>query len=428
MASTIIMPKQGLLMTHGTIMRWNKQEGEPVEKGETLFEMETDKLTIEIASTATGTLLKTLAAEGETVPIATPIAIVGEVGEDISKYIQSTSDLTEEANQSQQAQVEAPPPPAFNNEERPRDGRVFITPRAKTLAEKKGFDFTTIQGSGPDGLIIEKDVQAIRTTPLAANAAAEKGVMLSAVQGSGDGGRVMLGDVASRPDAAKASATTILPLTGARKYIAQNMHQSLQTMAQANHRITVNMTEAVRWRESLKPIQKVSYNDIVLKVTAQALKDVPELNASMTEDSMLLHNSVNLGMAVDVDGNLLVPVINNAEQKSLLEISSEAKTLAQSARDKKLSPDSLTGGTFTVSNLGMFELDSFTAIINPPECGILAVGRVYKAAVVGNDGAIIAQDIMQLSLTYDHRVVDGAMAARFLQRIKHLLENPYLLI
>jgi len=419
MAEIIIMPKQGLQMTEGTIIRWLKQEGDAVKAGEPLFEMETDKLTITIDSTAEGSLLKILRPAGEVVPITLPIAVVGAPGEDWSALPGLAASGDEPVQPSAQAS----------------DGRIFASPRARLRAEEKGIDIGAVAGTGPDGLIIERDVLAVapaaaKASPLARKVAEQAGIDIAAVTGSGPRGKIMANDVrTAAASTAPDEEDTVIPLKGMRKVIAQRMKQSLADMAQANHRMTVDMSEIVRLREQLKALSvKVSYNDFVLRATAKALSEHRNMNASMGDDCIILKNAVNLGMAVAADNGLVVPVIKNADRLSLTELAAKSSELAGRTKENRLQPDEMTGGTFTVTNLGMYEVDSFTAVINPPEAGILAVGKMRKMPVVLPDDSIGVRPLMQLSLTYDHRIIDGAPAAAFLLRIRTLLENPALLM
>lgn len=389
MAQKIILPKQGLQMTEGVITQWLKQEGDEVREGEPLFEMETDKLSITIDSSATGTVLKLLYEEGDMVPVTETIAYVGPAGTDL------------------EAALAAPAAPAAEEAEKPvpvGNGRIFASPRAKMVAEEKGIDIASVPGTGPDGLIIERDVLAAKPAPKAAPAAA-----------------------AVAPAAEELE--TVIPLKGMRKIIAERMHQSLHDLAQANHRMEVDMTQCVAMREQLKAAGvKVSYNDMVIRCVAKALTEFPMMNSSMTETAIIQKHYVNVGMAVATDTGLLVPVIKGADKLSLTQISDAAKDLGKRTKEGGLNPDELTGGTFTVTNLGMFGVDSFTAVVNAPEAGILAVGQMKKRAVVLDDDSIAVRPMMWLSLTYDHRIVDGAPAAQFLKRVKTLLETPALLL
>ena len=387
----IILPKQGLQMTEGVITQWLKQEGDEVKEGEPLFEMETDKLSIVIDSTASGTVLKLLYEEGDMVPVTETIAYVGPAGTDIESALAAPAAPAEAAE-------EAPVPVG--------DGRIFASPRAKMVAEEKGIDIATLKGSGPDGLIIERDVLSAKPAPKAAPA------------------------VQAAPAAPVAEELeTVIPLKGMRKIIAERMHQSLHDLAQANHRMEVDMSQCVAMRDQLKAAGvKVSYNDMVIRCVAKALTEFPMMNSSMTDTAIIQKHYVNVGMAVATDTGLLVPVIKGTDKMSLTQISEATKNLGKRTKEGGLNPDELTGGTFTVTNLGMFGVDSFTAVINAPEAGILAVGQMKKKAVVLDDDSIVVRPMMWLSLTYDHRIVDGAPAAQFLKRIKTLLETPALLL
>ncbi len=390
----VIMPKQGLQMTEGMISSWLFQEGDTVKEGEPLFDMETDKLAITIDAPASGTLLKILCPEGETAEVATPIAVIGPAGADYQTILTGNPDkLT----------VSAPAETTPLSEET----RSFSSPRARMRARELGVDYHTITGSGPMGMIIERDVLGAVTQSNTATAAT-----------------ILTPDTSVTPVRGEHQ----IPVTNMRRIIAQRMVDSLNTLAQANHRLTVDMTEAVRLREQLKAADvKISYNDIVIRCTAKALIEFPMMNATMDDSFITTKDYVNIGMAVATDTGLLVPVIHDADLKSLPEISAISHDLATRTKENRLSPDEMSGGTFTISNLGMFDIESFTAIVNKPEVGILAVGKMEKKPAVVNDQLVI-RPLMQLSLTYDHRVVDGAPAALFLRRIKQLLENPGLLI
>ena len=394
MGKIVIMPKQGLQMTEGMISSWLFQEGDAVKEGEPLFDMETDKLAITIDAPASGTLLKILCPKGETAEVATPIAVIGPAGADYQAILAGNSDKL-----TVSAPAETTP--------QPEETRSFSSPRARMRARELGVDYHALTGSGPMGMVIERDVLGAVTQSDTATAA-----------------------TIAPPDT---SVTPIrdehqIPVTNMRRIIAQRMVDSLNTLAQANHRLTVDMTEAVRLREQLKAADvKISYNDIVIRCTAKALTEFPMMNATMDDSFITTKDYVNIGMAVATDTGLLVPVIHDADLKSLPEISAISHDLAARTKENRLSPDEMSGGTFTISNLGMFDIESFTAIINKPEAGILAVGKMEKKPAVVNDQLVI-RPLMQLSLTYDHRVVDGAPAALFLRRIKQLLENPGLLI
>ena len=329
------MPKQGLQMTEGVITRWLVHEGEEIREGQPFFEMETDKLSITIDASASGTVLKLLYQEGDAVPVAQTIAYIGPAGMDMDAVLQS-------------APVR----------EAPKGGRVFASPYALSQSGNARLDIARIAGTGPDGLVIERDV--IAACPEPAPLEEKTPVPL-----------------------AQTGRETVIPLRGRRKIIAERMHSSLQNMAQANHRMEVDMAECVCARERLKALGvKLSFNDIVIRCVAKALREFPMMNASMTEDSIIQKHYVNVGMAVATEDGILVPVIRDADKLSLVEIAKRARDLSQRTREGTLDPDELSGGTFTVTNLGMYGVDSFTAIINAPEAGILAVGQIKKRPVV----------------------------------------------
>lgn len=447
MASVIIMPKQGLLMEEGTITRWLVKEGEPCTEGKPLFEMETDKLSITMDSTATGTLLKIIHGEGDVVPITQPIAVVGEPGEDISALLGGdAAPAAEEAPAAEAAPVEAAAPVAAV--ERAPGERVFSSPRARLRAEENGIAIADVAGSGPEGLVIERDVNAYvagkpAVTPLAAKQAQAQGIDLSAVTGTGPNGKITTADLTpAAPAAAEAPASTAVQagrgthterMSGMRKAISRNMLASKTTNAQTHHRISVDMTAAIALRNQYKALGiKVSYNDIIVRACAKALTDMPIVNASVDGDSILYHDYVNVGTAVSVPGGLIVPVIRDADIIGLSGIAEQSAALIEKARDGKLTDADYHGGTFTVSSLGMFDLDDFVAIINPPESAILAVGKIAKTPVVvtnaeGED-EISIRSMCNLCLSYDHRIIDGAEGAKFLQKVKNYLQNPILLI
>jgi pyruvate dehydrogenase E2 component (dihydrolipoamide acetyltransferase) len=473
------MPKQGLQMTEGNIIEWHYAEGDTVAEGEPLFEMETDKLTIDIDAPASGTLLKIIHGNDAVVPITHTIGVIGESGEDISAILEEaagqgdgsggTETETVSASGGAEAAASSPAPPPSGaapvpsgesavtpgaqavvskaDPDRPRrpDGQVFSTPRARTVAAERGVDLETVAPTGPEGVVIARDILAAAeslpaATPLARKRADENGVPLSSVQGSGPRGKVYDRDVASVAGCAGASSAApvvpagsvpedrTIPLKGMRKVIASRMRESLDTAAQAVHRLSVDMGETVRMRGKLKEAEiSVSYNDIVLKAVAKALRAHPRINSALTDQGIVEFGHVNIGVAVALEEGLIVPVIRNADMLSLEQIHAESQRLGHAARGGSLTPEDTQGGTFSVSNLGMYGLDSFTAIIDTPEAGILAVGAI-KDRVVPVNGEPAVRPVCELSLTYDHRVVDGAPAAEFLKTIGEILQNPYRLI
>lgn len=450
MASVIIMPKQGLLMEEGTITKWLAKEGEQTTEGAPLFEMETDKLTITMDSTATGTVLKILHPEGDTVPITQPIAIVGQPGEDISGLLGGEAPAAAPAAAAPEAPTaEAAPAPQPVVEHAPGE-RVFSSPRARLRAEENGVDIAAVPGSGPDGLVVERDVQNYianqpTVTPLAANQARIQGIDLSGLTGTGPNGKITTEDLHIASAAVEpAPAAEPIPgqltrgtrteaMSGMRKAISRNMLTSKSTNAQTNHRMVVDMTAAVALRRQYKALGiKISYNDIIVRACAKALQDFPIVNASVDGSDIVYHDYVNIGTAVSVPGGLIVPVIRDADIIGLTGIAAKSAELIEKAREGRLTEADYHGGTFTVSSLGMFDLDDFVAIINPPESAILAVGKIAKTPVVVTDDEsedqVVIKSMCALCLSYDHRIIDGAEAAKFLQKLKSYLQNPILLI
>ena len=422
MATELLMPKLGLTMTEGTIDEWKKKEGDAVQKGEILYSVATDKLTNDVESDADGVLLKILVAEGETVPCKTLVGWIGAAP----------------ASGSVAAVVSAAPA-------RPAGAYVPATPYAKKLAKEKGFDLAQVPATGYKGVIVAKDVlaftpaaaaaaaPAVKASPLAAKVAADLGIDLSAVNAHG---RVLAQDILAylestrekaEPAAADAREET-KPMSGMRKAIARNMLASVQTSPTVTFNLGIDMSEMKRYREQLKAKEiKVSYTDLLVKFVSKALTEFPLLNCSVEDNKIIYKHYVNMGVAVALDNGLVVPNIQDADKKSLTEISAEVKELAKLAREGKLPPEKLRGGTFTITNLGMYGIESFTPIINQPEVAILGVNTMEDKVVVRN-GEMVIRPIMNLSLTADHRVVDGSVAAQFLQRVKSLMENPALML
>lgn len=455
MATVIIMPKQGLLMEEGLITNWLVKEGETCTIDTPLFEMETDKLTITMDSTATGTLLKILHPEGDMVPITAPIAIVGEAGEDISGLLNDIADSDVIVEVSDAVSEAAPAAssettldtssirPMLNN------GKILASPRAKLRAEENNIDIAMVSGSGADGLITEDDVFAYlatqpSATPLAKNVAKNLNIDLHNVTGSGFYGKITTADLSESPsqqpeaptafaDASVSRGTRSVAMTGMRKAISKNMLVSKDTNAQTSHRMTIDMTAAIELRNQYKALDiKISYNDIIVRASAKALQDFPILNASVDGNNIIYHDYVNIGTAVSVPNGLIVPVIKDADIIGLTGIAAKSTELIGKARDGQLTDAEYRGGTFTVSSLGMFGLDDFVAIINPPEAAILAVGKIAKIPVVYTDENGVDQVVIRahctLCLSYDHRIIDGAEAAKFLKQLKTYLTNPILLI
>ena len=444
MATELLMPKLGLTMTEGTIDEWKKKEGDAVQKGEILYSVATDKLTNDVESDADGVLLKILVAEGETVPCKTLVGWIGAPGEAVPDGAAPVAPAAEApaaaapASGSVAAVVSAAPA-------RPAGAYVPATPYAKKLAKEKGFDLAQVPATGYKGVIVAKDVlaftpaaaaaaaPAVKASPLAAKVAADLGIDLSAVNAHG---RVLAQDILAylestrekaEPAAADAREET-KPMSGMRKAIARNMLASVQTSPTVTFNLGIDMSEMKRYREQLKAKEiKVSYTDLLVKFVSKALTEFPLLNCSVEDNKIIYKHYVNMGVAVALDNGLVVPNIQDADKKSLTEISAEVKELAKLAREGKLPPEKLRGGTFTITNLGMYGIESFTPIINQPEVAILGVNTMEDKVVVRN-GEMVIRPIMNLSLTADHRVVDGSVAAQFLQRVKSLMENPALML
>ena len=437
MATEVLMPKLGLTMTEGTIDEWKKKEGDAVQKGEILFSVATDKLTNDVEAEEDGVLLKILVPEGETVACKTLIGWLGKAGEAVPGGGASASAAAPAAAETPAAAPAAPTAP-----ERAAGAYVPATPYAKKLAKEKGFDLSQIPATGYKGVVVAKDVlgftpaaapaaAAVKASPLAAKLAADLGIDLATVNAHG---RVLAQDILAylentreKAEGGAGAREEVKPMSGMRKAIAKNMLASVQTSPTVTFNLGIDMTEMKRCREQLKAREiKVSYTDLLVKFVAKALTEFPLLNCSVEDNKIIYKHYVNMGVAVALDNGLVVPNIADADKKSLTEISAELKELAKLAREGKLPPEKLRGGTFTITNLGMYGIESFTPIINQPEVAILGVNTMEDKVVVRN-GEMVIRPIMNLSLTADHRVVDGSVAAQFLQRVKSLMENPALM-
>ena len=443
MITEVILPKLGQTMEDGAIIEWVKKEGEPVKRGDVLFTVESDKATLEVEATTRGFLRKILVPVDQTVPVLTVVALITrEADEDISEY-QVASEPGQEAETPTQALEPVAPEPVQT------PGRIFASPRARKAAREKGVDLALVSGTGPNGRIVEQDIVSYvasqpKATPVAVKTAEALGVDLAIVSGTGARGRIMKEDVIAAaapvptpavPVPVEAPAVESVPMTGLRRIIAEHMAASTAQTARVTLVTEADATAFVEAREQLKTSVSEEwgfapgYNDLLGLIVARALREFPFMNARLGADGTAIERlpHVNLGMAVDTERGLLVPVIRNADQRGLRGFGTEFRALMERARLGKSLPDDLAGGTFTITNLGMFDIDAFTPIINLPEAAILGVGRIQPKAVV-KDGEIVARQMWTLSLAFDHRLVDGAPAARFLQRIKQLIENPYLLL
>ena len=393
MPTDVIMPALGMAQEKGTLVSWLRAEGDPVKKGEPLMEVETDKATVEVEAPASGTLANVAANPGDEVPVGQRIAVILAPGEPLGK----------EPSRSQPAwsvSSATPPTPAqkpssLETRSAPTAGRTAASPAAKKIAKEKGIDMTNLKGSGPEGSIVAEDV-------------------LKAAEPNREAGAP--------------KSPQIVPLTAMRRIIGNRMVKSKQEAPHFYVSMDVDMGEVSRkraeWKEQKEAVVP-SINDFILWASAQALKDFPSLNSTLAEQGVKLLPEINIGIAVAVEEGLVVPVIRNADRLSLEQVAAQSRELAEKAQRKKLFPLDYEGGTFTVSNLGMFGVDTFVAIINPPQCAILAVGQVARR-VVARGEEIVARPMMTMTLSADHRVADGVIAARFLGKIKGLLEKAVL--
>ncbi len=433
MAQSVIMPKQGITVESCIITTWYKKEGDTVNQGDLLFGYETDKATFDCESTAGGTLLKILFADGEEVPVLADVCVIGEPGEDVSAFTASSAVGEAEAPVEEVAEVTTQTAPAKNvTTTVTADGEYKISPRARKFAEDKGIDAKLAAPTGPNGRIIERDVRE-----LASNTPSTLGLS-EGVTGTGMGGRVRADDL-SRVDercACEGSGDICaceyeeVKLTGIRKAISKAMITSLATTAQLTNTSSFDATAIIECRKMLKSAENitqgvnVTIGDILLYAISRVIVNHPDLNAHLNGDVLRRFGDVHLGMAVDTPRGLIVPTIRYANKKSLIEIAKETKELAKSAQEGTISPDLITAtsATFTISNLGTFGVESFTPVINPPQTGILGVNTIVtRVKDVG--GVAVPYPSIPLSLTYDHRVIDGAPAGRFAKELCSALEH-----
>ena len=440
MATEVIMPKAGMDMQEGQIIKWYKQEGEYVEKGEILLEIMTDKVNMEVEAETSGYLLKILKQDGETVPVITTIGYLGEKGESIPDVGSNENKKVEE----KQTEIKEKPKKVEKEEVVEVEGKVRATPAARRIARERDIDLFNVIGSGPKGRIQQIDVlnykeDAIKASPLAKRIAEAEGIHLEDVVGSGFNGKVMKEDVLKALGNGKEESANvdenerieIVPMTNMRKIIAERMSESYFAAPTFTLNTEVDMTEVKALRAKVKDMileetgKKITITDIIMLATAKALTKHPLVNASLSEDgeNIIIHKYVNLAMAVGLESGLLTPVIGDADKKSLTEMVLATKDIVERTMNMKLSPDELQGSTFTVSNLGMYGITHFNSIINQPNSAILGVNTTVDKAVPV-DGEIKIKPMMMLSLTVDHRVIDGVVGAKFLQDLKYLLENP----
>ena len=440
MATIVVMPQLGNSVESCIIVEWMIAEGDTVSVDQTLASIETDKSTMEVPSTAEGTVLKLLWEEGDEVPVKDPLIIVGEPGEDISGLVPGGDAAPAEADAPAEQADAAPEAaaPAFATER----ATGAVSPRARALAASNGVDASAItEGSGPHGRVIERDVAAaIAAGPVLTSAARAAGV--SAAEGTGIGGRVSVADAGRTAEAAPAAAvaapaaaadfpgaSTSAPLKGVRKVVAKRMMESLTSTAQLTLNTTANAAGILAMRKKVKNadealgLNKITLNDLVCFAVSRTLLKYPVFNAHLEDGVLTEFEQVHLGFACDTPRGLLVPVIRSAQALGLKAFSDEAKRLAGGAIDGSLSPDFLSGGTFTVSNIGSFGIETFTPVINLPQTAILGVGAITPRPAVAADGTIGVEQRINLSLTIDHQVIDGADGARFLRDLVAAIDN-----
>ncbi len=394
MPTLVRLKKMTWTMEEGKLTKWVKHEGDAVSEGEAICEVETEKTTDEIQAPAAGTLLKIVHSEGEAVPVNAVIAVIGSPGEDVTSIPEVAGVGPPTVPEAAPAQrVELAPPSAI--EPKPSLERILISPSARRVARERGIDVTKIMGTGPGGRIVAEDIPKAVEKPAA---------------------------IPLKEDYASA------PLSGHRKVIADRLSLSARTAVHVPITMEVDMTSASKLKNDQKGTGvDLSYSDMIVKAVAKSLEEFPRVNTMLLGDELRTMKEVNVGLAVGTEDNLLVPVVRNANRLSLAEISRTANTLIERARNRTLATREMSGGTFTVSNLGMYDVDLFAPVINPPETAILGVGRIAQKSVVVN-GATAIRPVMTLTLVFDHRVIDGVLAARFLQRVKQLLEDPSKLV
>ncbi len=416
MAEVIRMPRMSDTMEEGVIAAWHKKTGDKVKAGDLLAEVETDKATMELESYQEGTLLYIGVEKGASVKVNGILAILGKEGEDYKSLLdevpaeKSSAEKITEVPKAEAKEVATAPVAETPQTSNGDNGRLKASPLAKKIASEKGIDINQLKGSGDDGRIVKKDVEAFSESPQpAASKKSAAPIVLPSVSGKESYDEIAVSQM--------------------RKAIARRLAESKFSAPHFYLTMQINMDNAVKARTALNEISpvKISFNDIVVKAAAAALRQHPKVNSSWLGDKIRTNHHIHIGVAVAVEEGLLVPVIRFANEKTLSHIAAEVKELAQKAKNKKLQPQEMQGNTFTISNLGMFDIDEFTAIINPPDACILAVGSIKETAVV-KDGNIVAANIMKITLSCDHRVVDGASGSQFLLTLKSYLEDPVRLL
>lgn len=413
MANVVHMPALSDTMEEGTLVAWHKKVGDAVESGELLAEIETDKAVMEFQSFYDGVLLYIGVEEGNAVPVDAVIAVIGEEGEDYQALLEgSTSSKEEPAVETPSEEVletiTAPMKQMESSDNATANGRIKASPLAKAMAKEEGIDLSQVKGTGDDGRVVKRDIEEYLKQPKAVPAASVPQV-IAVPEPEGD--------------------YEDIPVTQMRKVIARRLGESKFSAPHFYLTMEICMDKLIATRKQVKELTetKISFNDFVVKAAAKALKEHKNINAAWLGDKIRQYNYVNMGVAVAIDEGLVVPVVRNADTKALSQIATEIRELAGKARDRKLTPEEMSGNTFTISNLGMFGIDEFTAIINSPDACILAVGAINPRLVLV-DGEVKESNFMKVTLSCDHRVVDGASGAKFLQTLKAILEEPMRLI
>ncbi|HEV2084325.1 MAG TPA: dihydrolipoamide acetyltransferase family protein [Gemmatimonadales bacterium] len=438
MTTKVVMEALSPTMEEGRLVEWKKQEGDPVAVGDVLAEIETDKAVMELVARIGGTMLKHIVEAGATVPVSEPVAVIGEPGEDVGGEPGQTgggaaAQRGSKEYQPTQGPASAPSAPstvAATEERRPSEkpsvredngakatpSRVKASPLARRIAAERGVDLVAVTGSGPEGRVVARDLE---TAGRAASVAPARSGGLPTITAPRP----------TRPEGTHPATLpyTDVPLTQIRKTIARRLAQSIGPVPTFYLTTEVDMERAWEARAALSAEPKVSFNDIIIKSVAMALRQHPACNAWWQDDHIRYWNEVHVGMAVAVEDGLITPVIRYADEKTLRQIAVEARDLAGRARERRLKPEEYTGATFSISNLGMLDIDEFTAVINPPEAGILAVGRIAEKPVA-HEGVVAVRRRLRLTMSCDHRVIDGATGAQFLKTLKTMLENPLALV
>ncbi|AKL94010.1 pyruvate dehydrogenase complex dihydrolipoyllysine-residue acetyltransferase component PdhC [Clostridium aceticum] len=433
MAKVVTMPKLGLTMTEGKLTKWYKAEGEEIQAGEVFFDVTTDKLTNEVEATESGIVRKLLVKEEDVVECLKPVAIIAAVDEDISSLVTASGGTRDEAIDVQISNENIEKASVDKAKER---RRIKASPIAKKLAEEKNLDLELVTGTGPNGRITLEDVEnyinnhakKVKASPMAEKTAGAFGIDLCEIKKDS---RIMKEDVYNYlRDKAQVQGNLIetrIPMNQMRQIIANRMSESWKVSPAVTFDIKVDVTRLKEIRNWLKSTCKVTFTDLLVKIIATTLLEFPYLNSRIENDEIITRNYANIGVAVALEGGLVVPVVKYANEKGLRQISGEVKELAEKARNNALNQEDMTEGTFTITNLGMYGIESFSPIINQPEVAILGVNTITETSVVVN-GEIVIKPLMNLSLTADHRVVDGAIAAQFLAKVKEYIEKPEMLL